>query len=114
MERLETRVALVTGAGSGIGKATAERLAREGAAVLVTDFNDESGSAVAEGIERAGGRATFFHHDVTSPSDWEGAVAAAIEQFGGLDILVNNAGMGDLATIEDTSLEDWERTIPHV
>ncbi len=111
MERLDGRVALVTGAGSGIGKATAQRLAREGAAVLVTDFNDDSGSAVAKGIADAGGRATFVHHDVTSPSDWEAAVAAAIEQFGGLDILVNNAGMGDLATIEDTSLEDWERTI---
>ncbi len=111
MERLDGRVALVTGAGSGIGKATAQRLAQEGAAVLVTDFNDESGSAVATGIAEAGGRATFFHHDVTSPSDWEAAVAAAIEHFGGLDILVNNAGMGDLATIEETSLEDWERTI---
>ena len=111
MERLEGRVALVTGAGSGIGKATAERLAREGAAVLVTDFNDDSGSAVAKSVAEAGGRATFFHQDVTSPGDWEAAVAAAIKHFGGLDILVNNAGMGDLATIEDTSLEDWERTI---
>ena len=53
----------------------------------------------------------FVHHDVTSPSDWEAAVAAAIDHFGGLDILVNNAGMGDLATIQDTSLEDWNRTI---
>ena len=111
MERLEGRVALVTGAASGIGKAIAERLAREGVAVLVTDFNDDAGSAVAKSIAEAGGRATFVHLDVTSPSDWEAAVAAAAEQFGGLDILVNNAGMGDLATIEDTSLEDWERTI---
>lgn len=86
MERLDGRVALVTGAGSGIGKATAERFAREGAAVLVTDLNDESGSAVARSITEAGGRATFAHHDVTSLDDWEAAVAAAIEHFGGLDI----------------------------
>jgi NAD(P)-dependent dehydrogenase (short-subunit alcohol dehydrogenase family) len=111
MERLEGRVALVTGAASGIGKATAERLAREGAAVLVTDFNDDAGSAVAKSITEAGGRATFVHLDVTSPTDWDAAVAAATGNLGGLDILVNNAGMGDLATIEDTSLEDWERTI---
>jgi NAD(P)-dependent dehydrogenase (short-subunit alcohol dehydrogenase family) len=111
MERLEGRAALVTGAGSGIGKATAQRLAREGASVLVTDFNDDAGTAVAKGIADAGGRATFVHLDVTSPSDWQAAVAAAVEQFGGLDILVNNAGMGDMATIEDTTLEDWERTI---
>lgn len=111
MERLEGRVALVTGAGSGIGKASAERLAREGAAVLVTDVNDDSGSAVATSIAEAGGKATFFHHDVTSPGDWGAAVAAAIEHFGGVDVLVNNAGMGDLATIEETSLEEWERTI---
>lgn len=111
MGRLDGLVALVTGAGSGIGKATAQRLAGEGAAVLVTDFNDDSGNAVAKGIADAGGRARFVHHDVTSASDWEAAVAASIEHFGGLDILVNNAGMGDLATIEDTSLEDWERTI---
>ena len=102
---------MVTGAASGIGKATAERLAREAAAVLVSDVNDEAGNAVAKDIVEAGGRASYAHLDVTSRDDWNAAVAAAIEQFGGLDILVNNAGMGDLGTIEDTSLDDWERTI---
>jgi NAD(P)-dependent dehydrogenase (short-subunit alcohol dehydrogenase family) len=111
MERLDGRVALVTGAASGIGHAIAIRLAQEGAAVVVTDIQDEPGEAVAKGIRETGGRAVFVHHDVVSPAEWERAVGSAAREFGGLDILVNNAGMGDLAVIEETSLEDYERTI---
>jgi NAD(P)-dependent dehydrogenase (short-subunit alcohol dehydrogenase family) len=111
MERLAGRVALVTGAASGIGHAIAIRLAQEGAAVVVTDIQDEPGEAVAKGIRETGGRAGFVHHDVVSPAEWEQAVGSAAREFGGLDILVNNAGMGDLAVIEETSLEDYERTI---
>lgn len=111
MERLEGRVALVTGAASGIGKAIVMRLAAEGAAVLVTDIDDEQGHAVVTSIIEAGGKASFAHLDVTSESDWATAVASVVDEFGGLDILVNNAGMGDLGTIEETSLEDWARTI---
>ncbi len=70
-------------AGSDIGRASAQRLAGEGAAVLVTDFNDDSGNAVAQSITEDLGKARFVHHDVTSPSDWKSAVAAAIEHFGG-------------------------------
>ena len=111
MERLDGRVALVTGAASGIGHAIAIRLAQEGAAVVVTDIQDEPGEAVANGIRETGGRAVFVHHDVVSPAEWERAVGSAAREFGGLDILVNNAGMGDLAVIEETSLEEYERTI---
>jgi NAD(P)-dependent dehydrogenase (short-subunit alcohol dehydrogenase family) len=111
MQRLEGRVALVTGAASGIGHATAVRLAQEGAAVVVTDIQDDPGEVVAKGIRETGARAVFVHHDVTSPAEWERAVGVAASEFGGLDILVNNAGMGDLAVIEETSLEDYERTI---
>ena len=111
MERLEGRVALVTGAASGIGKAIAVRLAAEGAAVLVTDVNDEQGHAVVTSIVENGGKASFAHLDVTSESEWAAAVAGVVDEFGGLDILVNNAGMGDLGTIEEISLEDWARTI---
>ena len=111
MQRLDGRVALVTGAASGIGKAIAERLAAEGAAVVVTDIQDEAGEAVAKDIAGRGARSLFVHHDVTSPAEWERSVATAVEQLGGLDILVNNAGMGDLAVIEETTLEEYERTI---
>ncbi len=111
MDRLAGRVALVTGAGSGIGAAIARRLASEGAAVLVTDIQDEAGAQVARDVNEGGGRAAYAHLDVTSEAEWEAGVAAAVREFGGLDVLVNNAGMGDLAVIEDTSLEDWARTI---
>ena len=111
MNRLEGRVALVTGAASGIGKATAQRLAEEGAAVLITDIQVEAGEATVQEFVAAGHRAAFFRHDVASEADWEAATAKAVEEFGGLDILVNNAGMGDVKAIEDTTLEEWDRTV---
>lgn len=111
MQRLEGRVALVTGAASGIGAAIARRLAHEGATVLVTDVQDDAGDAVAKGIVEVGGRASYHHLDVTSESEWHEAVAATLGEFGRLDVLVNNAGAGDLLPIEDTPLEDWERTL---
>jgi NAD(P)-dependent dehydrogenase (short-subunit alcohol dehydrogenase family) len=111
MKRLEGRVAIVTGAASGIGKATAERLAEEGAAVLITDIQVEAGEAAVKAINQTGGKAEFIKHDVASEQQWEAACARAIEVFGGLDIVVNNAGMGDIKPIEDTTLEEWERTI---
>ena len=109
--RLEGRVALVTGAASGIGAASAERLASEGAAVLVSDVQDEAGEAIAARIRAHSGQAAFVHHDVSEEADWASAVAAALDRFHRLDVLVNNAGFGDIATIEETSLRDYERTI---
>jgi NAD(P)-dependent dehydrogenase (short-subunit alcohol dehydrogenase family) len=111
MSRLDGRVALVTGAASGIGKATAMRLAAEGASVMVSDIQDEAGEAVAEAIRGAGGKGVYQRLDVTGEADWSAAVQRVKEEFGGLDILVNNAGVGDVDVLENTSLEQYERTI---
>lgn len=111
MKRLEGRVALITGAASGIGRATAGRLAEEGAVVVVTDVQDALGEeAVAELRERSGA-AHFLHLDVTSEQGWADVVDRVLADHGRLDILVNNAGLGDLAPIEETTLADYERTI---
>jgi NAD(P)-dependent dehydrogenase (short-subunit alcohol dehydrogenase family) len=106
MRRLQGRVVLITGAASGIGRATAGRLADEGATVVVTDVQDAAGEAAAAELREAAGESLFVHLDVTDEDGWRTAV-----ELGRLDILVNNAGMGDLATIEETSLADWERTV---
>ena len=112
MDRLAGRVALVTGAANGIGRATAHRLAAEGAAVVVTDVDDERGRAVVDGLVDGGARAAYLHHDVVSETDWQQAVAATVERFGGLDVLVNNAGVhGERESIEDVTLAAWERSI---
>lgn len=111
MRRLEGRVALVTGAASGIGRATAKRLAAEGATVAVTDVQDALGEEAVAEIGAAGGKAFFLHQDVTDEDGWREVVERVVAEQGRLDVLVNNAGMGDLAPIEETTLEDYERTI---
>ncbi len=111
MAGLADRVALVTGGAGGIGGAVAVRLAHDGAAVLVTDIDEQAGASVATGIREAGGQALYRQLDVTDEADWAAAVDAATGQLGGLDVLVNNAGVGDLEVIENTSLSVYERTI---
>jgi NAD(P)-dependent dehydrogenase (short-subunit alcohol dehydrogenase family) len=111
MDRLTGRTAIITGAASGIGKATAQRLAAEGAAVVVTDINDSAGEALVAELKAKGHTAAFMHHDVSKADDWQRVVDQTMAEFARLDILVNNAGMGDLVDIDEASLEDWDRTI---
>lgn len=111
MRRLDKRVALVTGAASGIGRATALRLAQEGAAVAVTDIQDKAGEETVAAIKKAGGEAMFIHHDVTSEEDWQKAIATTEKAFGGLHILVNNAGVGDLGSLTDTTYDQYKKTV---
>ena len=109
MGRLTERVALVTGAANGIGRATAIRLADEGAYVLVTDVQD--GSGVVDQIAKAGGTALWQPLNVTDEDQWAAAVARAVDTWGHLDILVNNAGVGDPTPIEGTTRQEYERVI---
>ena len=111
MDRLTGRTAIVTGAASGIGKATAHRLASEGANVVITDINDDAGKAVAAELTGQGYSAAFMHHDVTKEADWQRVIDDTVAAYSGLDILVNNAGMGDLLDIDAATLADWDRTI---
>lgn len=109
MNRVDGKVALVTGGARGIGGATAALLAEAGATVVVTDLLEAAGEARVEDIKQAGGAAIFLTHDVTNEGDWARVVATTARQFGGLDILVNNAGIWSRGTIEETTLEDFER-----
>ena len=111
MERFDGRVALVTGAASGIGKATVLRLVAEGARVVLTDLQEDKGEAVASEIEKGGGDALFLDHDVSDQTSWQEVLEATRERFGRLDVLVNNAGIGDTAPIEETGLDEYEQTI---
>ncbi len=108
-DRLAGKVALVTGAASGIGRGCALRLAAEGAAVLVTDVQTDAGAQTVALVQGAGGQAEFMSHDVISEAQWIGVVEYVEKQFGGLNILVNNAGIAIGGLLTEMSLADWQR-----
>ncbi|MEM8563868.1 MAG: glucose 1-dehydrogenase [Pseudomonadota bacterium] len=105
--RVEGKIALVTGGGSGLGEAMCVRLAQEGAVVVVTDINVESAERVAQSI---GDRAIAMQQDVADEARWAAVLDDIVERYGQLDVLVNNAGIALVGTVEDTTLEDWRLT----
>lgn len=105
------RVALVTGAAMGIGRASALALARAGAAVVVADVAEAEGAAVAEGIEAEGGRARFVRCDVRAMADMEAAAAATVAAYGGIDVLVANAARGIQGVVDAIDEASWNEVI---
>jgi NAD(P)-dependent dehydrogenase (short-subunit alcohol dehydrogenase family) len=107
MDRVKDKVAIVTGGGGGLGRAEARLLAKEGAAVVVSDLDEQAAEAVAKKIGAEGGTAVFVQHDVSREEDWRSVIRRALEEFGKLDVLVNNAGIILYKKIEETSLAEW-------
>jgi NAD(P)-dependent dehydrogenase (short-subunit alcohol dehydrogenase family) len=111
MGRLDGKVALITGAASGMGRVTSIRFAQEGAAVVVGDLNARGGEETVAECRKAGNKAVFQRLDVTSEADIKSAVARAVAEFGKLNVIFNNAGLGGaVGTIEETTVENWDRT----
>jgi NAD(P)-dependent dehydrogenase (short-subunit alcohol dehydrogenase family) len=109
MGQVQGKVAFITGGASGIGASCARVLAREGAAVVITDLTDDTGQALAAEINAAGGRATYLHQDVTDEAGWAPAIAEAVRVYGRLDILVANAGIAIFGPLLDMTLADFRR-----
>ena len=112
MGRIQGKVAVITGAASGMGRATALRFAKEGASVVLTDLNSQGGETAVAECAAAGARAVFQRTDVTSEADIKAAVDRAVKEFGRLDIMFNNAGIaGAVGPIEKVTSADFDRTI---
>ncbi|RUS42846.1 SDR family NAD(P)-dependent oxidoreductase [Cohnella sp. AR92] len=111
MNRLDNKVAIVTGAGSGMGREEALLFAREGARVIATDINEAAVLAVVKEIEAAGGQALGFAHNVASEEDWASIVEKTLKAYGKIDVLVNNAGISLAVGLLDTTIDQWNRVM---
>jgi NAD(P)-dependent dehydrogenase (short-subunit alcohol dehydrogenase family) len=109
---MENKTVIITGAASGIGKATAELFAKQAANVVVSDIQEAEGEKVVKEICSAGGKASYFKTDVSKPEEMEALVNFAVKTYGKLDMAVNNAGIGgELNPIADMSIEGWQKVI---
>lgn len=109
--RLADKIALVTGAGSGIGRSTAFLFAKEGAAVVVNDLDAAAGQETVEEIRRNGGEALFVRADVTAAEEVRSMVEAAITEYGVIDVLFNNAGISGVGALHDIDPDDWDKVM---
>jgi NAD(P)-dependent dehydrogenase (short-subunit alcohol dehydrogenase family) len=112
MKQLENKVAIITGAGSGIGKAAAILFANEGAKVIVSDINEENGNSAVDEIKKGGGEVFFIKADSSNAEDNEALVKQTLQQYGKLDIAVNNAGIGGpLSVTGEYPIDGWQKVI---
>ena len=109
--RLKDKVAFISGGARGIGAAMAKLFSREGAKVVIGDVLEEEGRKTEAEINETGGECLFVRLDVTSEAEWQQAVASTVARFGKLDVLLNNAGIGGMGTVEDTTVEEWDRVM---
>jgi len=111
MGRLEKRIAIVTGAGQGIGRAIALAMAREGAALVIADLDEANAGAVGREIERVGGKASALYTDISNEGSVRGMIDHTLNEHGRVDILVNNAGIFPTSSVEEMAEEEWDRVI---
>jgi len=111
MKRLEGKVALISGASSGIGAASAIRFAEEGAKIIICDIDEAKASSVVEAIQTAGGEAIFARLDVRDESQWISAFQAGVSQFGFVNVVMNSAGIAVPGNVETMSFDDWNKEL---
>jgi meso-butanediol dehydrogenase / (S,S)-butanediol dehydrogenase / diacetyl reductase len=109
--KLDSRVAIITAGGAGIGAATARRFAREGASVVIADLSGTRAEQVTAAIKGSGGNAVCIKMDASDPDGVQATIKLALDTYGRLDVMFNNAGLAEVASLDDTSLESWNRVL---